>query len=49
MPDSDMELVEGVIKSLQRTCLKLQNLSGDDYERRLWRRKLDAARKALDE
>jgi hypothetical protein len=49
MPDSDMELVEGVIKSLQKTCLNLQSLSGDDYERRVWRRKLDAARKALDE
>jgi hypothetical protein len=49
MPDSDMELVEGVIKSLQKTCLNLQNLSGDDYDRRIWRRKLDAARRALDE
>lgn len=48
MTESDMELVEGVIKSLKSTCVNLQSLAGDDYERRVLRRRLDEARRALD-
>ncbi|QDS74292.1 hypothetical protein FKW77_003732 [Venturia effusa] len=48
MKESDMELVEGVIKSLKNTCASLQSLAADDYERRVFRRRLDDARRALD-
>lgn len=48
MNESDMELVEGVIKSLKSTCTNLQSLPEDDYERRVLRRRLDEARRALD-
>lgn len=48
MNENDMELVEGVVKSLKSTCVHLQSLAADDYERRVLRRRLDEAKKALD-
>lgn len=44
----DRALVANVLTSLQQACLKMQNQPTDAYERRLWRRRLDAARKALE-
>ncbi|KAE9981021.1 hypothetical protein Vi05172_g11040 [Venturia inaequalis] len=48
MDESDMQLVEGLIKSLKSTCFNLQSLAADDYERRVLRRRLDEAKRALD-
>ncbi|KAF2418747.1 hypothetical protein EJ08DRAFT_666126 [Tothia fuscella] len=44
----DRELVKDAIKSLQNVCGNLSELGEDDYERRAWRRRIDAARRALD-
>lgn len=44
----DRALVADVLTSLQQACYKMQNQPTDTYERRLWRRRLDAARRALE-
>jgi hypothetical protein len=44
----DRELVGNVFQSLKDVCNSLQGFDSDDYERRAWRRRLDAARRALD-
>jgi hypothetical protein len=46
--EQDRQLVKDAIKSLQEVCLSLQKHGGDDYERKAWRRRIDAARRALD-
>jgi hypothetical protein len=46
--EQDRELVGNVVESLKLVCMQLQGHEGADYERRAWRRRLDAARKALD-
>ncbi|TLD34714.1 hypothetical protein E2P81_ATG04879 [Venturia nashicola] len=48
MKEGDMELVEGVVKSLKSTCTDLQSLAENDYERKVLRRRLDEARRVLD-
>lgn len=44
----DRALVANVLTSLQQACRKMQNQPTDAYERRIWRRRLDAARRALE-
>ena len=44
----DRALVASVLASLQQACRKMQSQPADAYERRVWRRRLDAARRALD-
>jgi len=44
----DRALVANVLSSLQQACRKMQDQPTDAYERRLWRRRLDAARRALE-
>jgi len=44
----DRALVANVLATLQQACRKMQNQPTDAYERRVWRRRLDAARRALD-
>lgn len=48
--DRDKELVERLIQSLSKVCLQLHagNVEGSKYEGRVWRRRLDAARRVLD-
>ena len=48
--DRDKELVERLIQSLSKVCIKLHNgtVDGGRYESRLWRRRIDAARRVLD-
>jgi hypothetical protein len=48
VPAKDVALVEAVLSSLQQVVTTLQ-AQPDDYDRREWRRRLDAARKALEE
>jgi hypothetical protein len=47
-PDTDRGLVESVVNSLQQVCLSMQSQPLNTYEKRLWRRRLDAARRVLD-
>jgi len=44
----DRALVANVLSSLQQACRKMQDQPTDAYERRIWRRRLDAARRALE-
>lgn len=48
--DRDQELVERLVKSLAKVCSEAQSLApeGSMYEARVFRRKLDAARRMLD-
>lgn len=48
--DRDKELVERLIQSLSKVCIQLYNgtVDGSRYESRLWRRRIDAARRVLD-
>lgn len=46
-PAQDLALVKGVMASLQNVVASMQNQT-EDYDRRQWRRRLDAARKALE-
>ena len=48
--DRDKELVEELVKSLAKICTDIQALGveGNKYEARIFRRKLDAARRVLD-
>lgn len=48
--DGDKDLVERLIRSLFNVCAHLhsENAEGERYESRIWRRKLDAARRILD-
>ncbi|KIW06631.1 uncharacterized protein PV09_02343 [Verruconis gallopava] len=48
VPAQDVALVEGILSSLQDVVSKLQ-AQPDDYSRQEWRKRLDAARKALDD
>ena len=45
---ADQLLVESLVASLGKCVLGLQDASGGDYEGRVWRRRLDAARRTLD-
>ncbi|MCJ1461488.1 hypothetical protein MMC07_000085 [Pseudocyphellaria aurata] len=46
----DKELVERLIQSLSKVCVQLQagHVEGGKYENRVWRRRLDAARRVLE-
>lgn len=48
--DRDKELVERLIQSLSKVCTNLHigTIEGGKYENRVWRRRLDAARRVLD-
>lgn len=48
--DRDKELIERLVKSLAKVCSQVQTLGpeGSKYEARVFRRKLDAARRVLD-
>ena len=50
MGDKDRELVERLVKSLAKVCAEAQTLQAETsiYESRVFRRKLDAARRVLD-
>lgn len=48
VPAQDVALVEGVLGSLQSVVANLR-AQPRDYDRREWRRRLDAAKRALDE
>jgi hypothetical protein len=48
MLEQERELVGNVIESLRRVCADLQKHDGSDYERKIWRRRLDGARRVLD-
>lgn len=45
---ADQLLVENLVASLGKCVLGLQAASGGDYEGRVWRRRLDAARRTLE-
>ncbi|MCJ1271751.1 hypothetical protein MMC22_011656 [Lobaria immixta] len=48
--DGDKELVERLIQSLSKVCVELHagDVEGGKYENRVWRRRLDAARRVLE-
>lgn len=48
--DRDKDLVERLIQSLSNVCVQLHagNVEGGKYENRVWRRRLDAARRVLE-
>ena len=48
--DRDKELVERLMQSLSKVCVQLHtdDLEGGKYECRVWRRRLDAARRVLE-
>lgn len=48
--NGDKELVERLIQSLSKVCVQLHagNVEGGRYENRVWRRRLDAARRVLE-
>lgn len=48
--DRDKELVERLIQSLSKVCVQLHTdeMEGGKYECRVWRRRLDAARRVLE-
>lgn len=51
LSDGDLDLVQRLICSLARVCRHVQRMSsagGSKYEERMWRRRLDAARRVLD-
>ncbi|KAF2120560.1 hypothetical protein BDV96DRAFT_269453 [Lophiotrema nucula] len=45
--DEEKELIYGLASNFQQVCSSLQNTSGDQYERKEWRRRLDEARRIL--
>lgn len=50
LDDRDKELVERLIQSLSKVCVQLHagDTEGGKYENRMWRRRLDAARRVLE-
>ncbi|KAK5172434.1 hypothetical protein LTR04_005068 [Oleoguttula sp. CCFEE 6159] len=44
----NQDLVHGLVRSLQQVCVRLQETSGNQYESRIWRRRLDEAKRVLD-
>lgn len=44
----DEDLLYALTTSVQQVCIRLQNAQEDDYETKIWRRRLDQARKILD-
>lgn len=49
LDDDDRDLLEGLFASLGNVCVHLSGEDGDSkYDRRVWRRRLDAARRILD-
>lgn len=48
--DGDQELVQRLIQSLSNVCIQLHTMDveGGKYESRVWRRRLDAARRVLE-
>lgn len=51
LPDADKELVEMLVNSLAKVCARLKDksLENEQPEVRAWRRKLDTARRTLDD
>ncbi|KAF2199929.1 hypothetical protein GQ43DRAFT_375084 [Delitschia confertaspora ATCC 74209] len=45
--EEEKQLIYGLAASFQQVCANLQNTSGDQYERKGWKSRLDAARKVL--
>ncbi|KAL0261208.1 hypothetical protein SLS55_004904 [Diplodia seriata] len=48
LKQKDEDLLYALTTSVQQVCARLQNAQDDDYETKVWRRRLDAARKILD-
>ncbi|TKA68880.1 hypothetical protein B0A49_05350 [Cryomyces minteri] len=48
MSVDSQDLVHGLVRSLQQVCVRLQETSGNQYESRIWRRRLDEAKRVLD-
>ncbi|KAL1634683.1 hypothetical protein SLS56_002085 [Neofusicoccum ribis] len=48
LQQKDEDLLYALTTSIQQVCSRLQNAQDDDYETKIWRRRLDAARKILD-
>ncbi|OJD38733.1 uncharacterized protein BKCO1_4000182 [Diplodia corticola] len=48
LKQKDEDLLYALTTSIQQVCARLQNAQDDDYETKVWRRRLDAARKILD-
>ncbi|KAK0647719.1 hypothetical protein DIS24_g7498 [Lasiodiplodia hormozganensis] len=48
LKQKDEDLLYALTTSIQQVCVRLQNAQDDDYETKIWRRRLDAARKILD-
>lgn len=48
LKQKDEDLLYALTTSIQQVCSRLQNAQDDDYETKIWRRRLDAARKILD-
>ncbi|KAH7046798.1 hypothetical protein B0J12DRAFT_576146 [Macrophomina phaseolina] len=48
LKQKDEDLLYALTTSIQQVCARLQNAQDDDYETKIWRRRLDAARKILD-
>lgn len=46
--EQEKQLIYGLAASFQQLCMNLKSTSGDQYERKEWRRRLDDARKVLD-
>lgn len=46
--NQDQELVAALGKSLERACLALQNTDRAEYDSKIWRRRLDEARRVLE-
>ncbi|KAF2145490.1 uncharacterized protein K452DRAFT_315726 [Aplosporella prunicola CBS 121167] len=48
LKQKDEDLLYSLTTSIQQVCTRLQSLSEDEYETRIWRQRLDQARKILD-
>ncbi|KAK8156973.1 hypothetical protein BC567DRAFT_36670 [Phyllosticta citribraziliensis] len=48
LAQKDEDLLYALTTSIQQVCARLQNAQEDAYETKIWRRRLDAARKILD-
>ncbi|KAK7554980.1 hypothetical protein IWX48DRAFT_608941 [Phyllosticta citricarpa] len=48
LAQKDEDLLYALTTSIQQVCARLQNAQEDAYEMKIWRRRLDAARKILD-
>ena len=46
--DQEKQLVDALVTSFEHVCQKIRSMPENDYDTRLWRRRLDQARRVLD-